>query len=105
MNDRVGPQLRTLWKRRLAMLSTMTRGRGVLTRTTRWLLAVAGAAICAVPTLWHSPVRADEDGQLKNYYQTTKAIDTLLVQHSELANTEPGWNAGRLLLTTMWPGF
>lgn len=90
MNDRVGPQLRTYWKRRLAMLSTMTRGRGVLTRKTGWLLAIAGAAICAVPTPWYSPVRADDDGQLKDYYQTTKAIDTLLVQHSELANTEPG---------------
>lgn len=89
MNDHVRPQLSTFWKRRLAMLSTMSSGRAVFTRRTGWLLAVAGVAICALPTLWYSHAWADE-ALLKEYHKTAQAVTALLMQPGEPAPGEPG---------------
>ncbi len=52
-------KLSTFWKRRMTMLSRLSRSRPALTRRAAMLLLVAGAAACALPTLEIRPAAAE----------------------------------------------
>src|SRR5262245_22362588 len=58
-------KLSTFWKRRMTMLSLLSRSPAALTRRAAMLLLVAGAAACALPTLEIRPAEAEPPGGTK----------------------------------------
>ncbi len=81
MHSGAAARLSTFWKRRMAMLSGVSRSRSGLTRRAVVLLLLVGATVCALPTLQIAPAAAEPaDAKATDKKPTGRIYVNVIVQ-------------------------